>query len=482
MDAELESVARTKIVCTVGPASTDPEVLAAMVEAGADVFRVNGAHASEDDLAAWAGRLRAVRKAVNRPVGWMVDLPGIKIRVGRFEGGAPLELSEGGRVTFFAGTRGGRPGRIPVHPWPDASGLRKGGLILLDDGRMQARILRRRGDTVEAEIEHGGLLEEHKGLAFRGVALALDVPTPRDRALARAALAAGADWLCLSFVAGPADIRRLRALCKRAGAPATPICAKIERSVCFEALDEIIRESDACIVARGDLGVDAGAENVPHLQKQIIASALRVGRPVVVATEMLDSMTVRDRPTRAEVSDVAGAVYEGADGVMLSGETAVGVHPVLAVRTMNRVLLTTEAAPDAVYAGSPRLPAPGVRPERPDQHVVHAAVRLAEQTGARALVVFSRSGASVVRASKERPRAWIHGFTPTEAISRQLSLAWGVLPQRLPARRTIDACAAQAMASLVADGHLQSGDRAVLLMGGPSDPIGATTTIKLLTA
>ena len=478
----IQKFARTKIVCTVGPTSSDVPTLTQMVKAGADVIRVNGAHASIEDLSVWASRMRKVRKATGYPAGLMVDLPGIKIRAGRFEEGGPIALVEGERIALFPGTQGGTADRIPVHPWPDPKGLRKDGIVLLDDGRLRARILRRRGDTVEAEVEQGGLLEERKGIAFRGVSLDLQVPTRRDMVLARAAIEAGADWLCQSFVAGPEDVRRLRALTKRAGAPKIPICTKIERSECFEHLEEILVASNACMVARGDLGVDAGAENVPHLQKEIIETALRVGRPVVVATEMLDSMTVRDRPTRAEVSDVANAVFEGADGVMLSGETAVGAHPVLAVETMNRILMTSEKAPHALYAGSDQLEGPMLKPDRPDQHVVHAAVTLAERTAARAIVVFSRSGASVLRTSKERPRALIHGFTPTDDISRQLTLAWGVKPQRLPRGRSFDAFAEKVIDLLLAGNHLNRGDRAVLVMGGAKDPIGATTLIKLLTA
>jgi pyruvate kinase len=482
MSEPLTHFAKTKIVCTVGPASADPAVLAGMIRAGADVFRVNGAHADEADIARWAQRMRRARKESGYPAGLMVDLPGIKIRAGRFESPDPVALPVGGRVTFFPGQRGGTAARIPVHPWPDVSSLRKGAAVLLDDGRLVARVVSRSRDEVRAEVEHGGLLAAGKGVAFRGATLAQSVPTRRDRALARAAIAAGADWLCLSFVATPQDILRLRALAKRAGAPDLPLCAKIERAVCFEDLEAILRTADASIVARGDLGVDVGAENVPALQRQIIDTALVVGRPVIVATEMLDSMTTRERPTRAEVSDVAGAVFEGSDAVMLSGETAMGVHPVLAVETMNGILLSAEGSIHAPYAGGPRALGLASRPDRPDQHVVRAAVALAEQTGARAIVVFSRSGASVLRTSKERPHALIHGFSPQADVCRQLTLAWGVKPQRLAAIGSTDALADRVLESLRASGHLRAGERAVLVMGGARDPIGTTTMIKLLTA
>lgn len=473
--------AKTKIVCTAGPACEDVDVLAALVRAGADVVRVNGAHCSQKDLKTWVGRMRRVRRETGYPAGLMVDLPGIKLRTGKFRDTDAIDLEVGSVVQVFPGTEGGSPTRIPVDPWPESKGLQKGGAVLLDDGRLRLRIERRRGDVIWARVEQGGLLQERKGVAFPGVMLPLDVPTRRDRALARAAIKAGADWLCQSFVQGPRDILRLKSLARRAGVPDMPVCAKIERADAFERLEEILVAADACIVARGDLGVDVGPENVPALQKRIIATALRVGCPVIVATEMLDSMTTRERPTRAEVSDVAGAVYEGTDAVMLSGETAVGDHPVLAVQTMNRILMSAEADPNALYAGSERLPAPEHDPDRCDQHVVHAAVTLAQETGARALVVFSRSGATILRTSKERPRALIHGFTPTDETTRRLTLAWGVAPQRLPAGRSTDELVKNVLKQLRETKHLRPGERAVLVTGGTHDPVGATTMIKLLT-
>jgi len=481
MDVSNPRFAKTKIVATVGPACADVEVLTAMVRAGADVIRVNGAHAGEAELVTWAGRLRQVRKRTKYPVGLMVDLPGIKLRTGRFDVEEGVELESGAAVELFAGKAGGTVRRIPVHPWPKASSLKRGGTVLLDDGRLRLRIVRRRGEVLHAEVEQGGHLQRGKGVAFPGVLLPLAVPTRRDRLLARAAVAAGADWLCQSFVRGPEDIRRLKALARRAGAPDMPVCAKIERADALVNLEGILAAADASIVARGDLGVDVGPENVPALQKRIIETALRVGRPVIVATEMLDSMTTRERPTRAEVSDVAGAVYEGSDAVMLSGETAVGVHPARAVATMNRILMSCERDSHALYAGSERLSGLETSPDRTDQHVVHAAVTLAQETDARAIVVFSRSGASVLRLSKERPRALIHGFTPSDAISRRLTLAWGVAPQKLPAGRHTDALVENVLDRLRSTKHLRPGERAVLVMGGARDPIGATTMIKLLT-
>ncbi len=465
--------ARTRIVCTVGPASQDHDTLVGMLKAGADVFRVNGAHAAPDSIGPWVRRIRrAAREAACIPAVF-VDLPGIKMRTGRFE--EPVELERGRRVALFPGKTGGSTTRIPVHPLPELASVKPGREVLLDDGRIRLRALRRKKGELVAVVEDGGLLDTGRGVAFPGSHLPTEVPTRRDRQIARAAIQAGADWLGLSFVRHPLDVGRLRALTEREGARRMPIAAKIERGDALASLDQILHRADAVMVARGDLGVDIGAERVPLVQKQIIEEALRVGRPVVVATEMLDSMQHRTRPTRAEASDVAGAVFEGADAVMLSAETAVGEHPVLAVETMERILRAAESDDHALHAVVPTS-----LPGRPDQHVVHAAVTLAEETQADAIVVFSRSGASAVRLSKERPRAPIYAFAPKDDVCRRLSLAWGVHPRRLPAGRSTDAVVEKVLERLRTDGGLAPGARAVLVMGGAKDPAGATSLIKLL--
>lgn len=472
---------RTKIVCTIGPACEDPAVLAGMLEAGADVLRVNGAHVAPRELAGWVRKIRGAARKVGASAAVMVDLPGIKIRTGGFETDEPVELTEGSRVRLVAGKSGGTATRIPIHPAPDLALVKPGREILLDDGRLRLRALRRQGDELLAAVEDGGTLRAGKGVAFPGTYLDIGVPTRRDRRLARAAVAARADWLALSFVQGPEDVKRLKDLLRREGARHVPVAAKIERVDALGALDAILEHADAAIVARGDLGVDASPERVPALQKQIIEAGRRAGRPVIVATEMLESMTHRRRPTRAEASDVAGAVFEGADALMLSGETAVGAHPVLVVETMDRILQAAEADAHTPYAGTGRLSPPTSRPGRPDQHVVRAAVLLAGETDARAIVVFTRTGQSAVRLSKERPRAAVHAFAPQAAVCRRLSLAWGVRPQRLPAGRGTDAVVEHVLGRLREKEGLGTGDRAVLVMGSARDPAGTTTLIKLLT-
>ncbi|MDJ0522948.1 MAG: pyruvate kinase [Planctomycetota bacterium] len=474
--------ARTSITATVGPASSDVGVLTAMARAGANVFRLNGAHTKAAELAPWVEKIHAAGDAAGRTIAVMVDLPGIKLRTGLPVDDRPVELVAGERVTLCGGRRGTTAKRIHVYPWPDITGVKKGTTVLLDDGRLRLRVLRRRGEELTAEVEEGGVLEPRKGVAFPGVRIDLPVPTRRDRELARAAIEAGADWLALSFVGSAADLKRLRRVTQRATSAWIPVAAKIERDSAIPHLEAILEESAAVMVARGDLGTDVGGENVPALQKRIVEAAHEAGRPALIATEMLDSMTHRARPTRAEVSDVAGAVFEGTDGVLLSGETAVGVDPARAVATMTRILRTAEDDVHARYAGDPLVRTPRSRPDRPDQHVVHAAVELASETDARSIVVFTRSGASAIRLSKERPRARIHALSPSAAVCRRLSLAWGVTSQYLPAARGTDEVIERVARGLRDPMGLAPGERAVLVMGGATDPAGATTLIKLLTA
>ena len=384
-----------------------------MVRAGADVFRVNGAHVSLEDIAPWVARIRRAGERVGVPVGVLVDLPGTKIRVGRFRQGETVELTPGDSVKLFNGRAGGTPNRLPIRQLRHIEAIRPGQPVWLADGQLRLRIKRRIDKELVAVVESGGTLHEGKGVDFPGAHLPTKVPTTRDRRIAEAALEAGADMLALSFVRNVQDVERLKRFLKRSGTPDLPVAVKIEREDAIDALDSILTRADIVLVARGDLGVDVGPERVPSFQRRILQAAARHGRPAIVATEMLETMVTNARPTRAEASDVANAVFERADGVMLSAESAVGHDPALAVRTMNRIVAAAEADPSAPYAGLPGFQPPRSIPGRPDQHVVHAGVRLADVTDASAIVVFTRSGMSAVRVSKERPRAPIYAFATT---------------------------------------------------------------------
>jgi pyruvate kinase len=472
---------RTKIVATVGPSCRDPRTLEALVGAGAEVFRVNGAHALEADLAGWVSAVRRAGEARRRTVGVLLDLPGPKMRVGALGPGGVAVLETGRTVRLAAGTDGGSRDRLPVDPLPTASEVPVGTEVLVADGRLRLRTLRAEGRDLLAEVLDGGEARAGAGVHLRAVRLPFPVPTERDRRLAEAGVSAGVDFVGLSFVRGADDVVRLRECLDAAGGRGTPIVAKVERLEAVAALDEILAHADAVMIARGDLGVDAGPEQVPTIQLRVLDAGRRVGRPVIVATEMLESMVERARPTRAEASDVASAVFSGADAVMLSQETAIGAHPVLAVETMARILTAAEADPHAPYAGGPGMVAPGAARGRPDQHVVRAAVGLARDTGAQALVVFTRTGKSAVRMSKERPSAPIVAFASSDAVCRQLALAWGVRTRPMPIGRSTDEVVAQVARQLREEVGLAPGSRAVLAMGGAGDPAGATTLVKLLT-
>ncbi|MCB9825010.1 MAG: pyruvate kinase [Planctomycetes bacterium] len=471
---------RTKIIATVGPASRDPEILTELIREGVDVFRVNAAHTPAEELAPWVRRIRRAAKTAGRTVATLVDLPGTKVRVGSLGSLGGIDLVEGQRVEIVRGSSGGNARRIPVSPMPWLDHLARGSRVLLADGQIELSVVGSTDDGVNAEVVQGGHLLAGKGADFPGARLPTRVPTARDVKLLEAAFAADADAIALSFVRNGKDVERARKHLGRLGNRDFDIVSKIEREDAVEDLDDILVRSNQAIVARGDLGVDVGPERVPSLQRQILEACRRHGRPGYIATEMLETMIERSRPTRAEASDVAGSVFEGADGVMLSAETAVGKHPVLAVRTMDRILAAAEADPSAPYALEPGFVPPDATVHRRDQHVVRAAVVLASQVQAAAIVVFTREGASALRMSKERPRAPILAYAPYPHIVRRLALAWGVRPRRLPTGRNTDARVEAVAKRLRDEEGLPPGSAVVLVMGGATDPVGTTTMIKLL--
>jgi len=472
---------RTTICCTVGPACREVDVLSGMATAGADVFRVSGAHADEAAIAGWVDRVREAETRVGRPLGVLLDLPGTKFRLGEV-GGTGRRPLERGEVLRLDGAEGpGDATRLPVRSFPFFEDLRPGTPVVLGDGHERLRVLASDPTGITVEVVEGGEVRSGTGVHFPGVALPTAVPTRRDRELLASGVAAGVDAVAQSFVRTAEDVSRLREALAALGARSVLAVAKVERLEAIRALDRIAERADALIVARGDLGIDAGVDQVPSLQRRVLEAGRRAARPVVIATEILESMVRNVRPTRAEVSDAAGAVFDAADGVMLTAETAVGAYPVLAVETLARILTAAEADPSAPYAGTPFLAAPERRAGRPDEHVVRAAVDLARETGAASIVVFTRHGSSAVRLAKERPAARIHAFAPSLEVGRRLTLAWGVRTVPLPAARDTDEILALAARHLLERGGHRAGDRVVAVMGSRGDPAGATTLIKLMT-
>ena len=461
----------TKIVATLGPASSTPDMIAALFQAGADVFRLNFSHGSREDHRARHQAIRALELATGRPIGILADLQGPKLRVGTFAGG-PVMLTAGHSFRLDLTNEPGSVARAPL-PHPEIfAAIKPGDHLLLDDGRIRLRVQKVGADFAETEVESGGLLSDRKGVNVPGAVLPLAALTAKDRSDLQFATDLGVDWVALSFIQRPEDIAEARKLI--AGRAA--VLSKIEKPAAVERLDEIIELSDALMVARGDLGVELPVEEVPGVQKRLVRAARRAGRPVVVATQMLESMVHASSPTRAEVSDVATAVYDGADAIMLSAESASGDYPIESVRTMNRIAEQVEHEP--LYRGI--MDAEHANPEATAADAISAAARqVAETIGAAAIVTYTTSGSTALRASRERPRVPILCLTPSRDTARRLTIAWGVhcVPE-MDATNFAD-MVDKACRTALAEGFADAGQRVVITAGVPFGTPGATNILRL---
>jgi pyruvate kinase len=488
---------RTKIVCTLGPASSTEEQIEALVRAGMDVARINFSHGTQDEHAATIARVRAVAARLGRPVAVLQDLQGPKIRTGALAGGGPVTLGAGNQFTITTRPVAGTAQVVSTTYDALPQDVTPGDRVLLSDGAIELRVLSIDGPDVVSEVVNGGMLAEHQGINLPGVAVSAPSLTEKDRADLAFGVAQRVDLIALSFVRRPEDVREAKRLIADtlAQAPeppgprpqglhpsaydaerAIPVIAKIEKPEAIERLDAILEAADGVMVARGDLGVEMPLEDVPLVQKRIIACANALGLPVITATQMLESMIHNPRPTRAEVSDVANAILDGTDAVMLSGETAVGAYPVEAVRVMDRIAVATDShAPPA-----PFLTAPDERPT--PAHAIAAAARtLADRADAPLVVVFTRTGATARLMSKERPGAAIIAFTPFETVYRRLGLWWGVSPRLAELDGSTEALVAWADRHLQDEG-LASSDQQVVIVGGmPIAGQARTNFLKLHT-
>jgi pyruvate kinase len=464
---------KAKIICTLGPACDGEDVLEAMVRAGMDVARVNFSHGTQAEHRERIERLRRVAARVGRPVAVLQDIQGPKIRLGRFEGGL-LEVKAGARVTLTTrpvlGQAQGRGALIPTPVRTLPKDVKKGDPILLDDGRVRLTVLSVKGTEVSARVEIGGVLKDRKGLNLPGAAVSVPTVTPKDRLDLAFGREVGVDYVALSFVRTAEDVRRARKL-----VPGTPLIAKIEKPQAVDNLAEIADAADGVMVARGDLGVEMPLEQLPSLQKAMVSAVNRKGGIVIVATEMLESMVASPRPTRAEVSDVANAVLDGADAVMLSGETASGRHPVEAVRTMARVVEETETrAPRSAVDYNPF--------ERSDEisaGVAAAAVAAADQLRAGALVAYTERGLTARLVSEYRPRAPILGLSPSAETVRRMSLYWGVDGRQTARCSSTDEMLAQVRA-LCREGKVcPAGSTIVIVAGVPLNEPGRTNMMTV---
>jgi pyruvate kinase len=421
-----DAARRAKIVATLGPATDGHE--RDLVAAGLDVARLNFSHGTLQEHARRGAAIRAAAAEAGRTVAIMQDLPGPKIRVGRLVGGGPVTLVPGRRLTITTRDALGTAERISCTYAGLPADVHPGARLLLDDGRMRLRVCVAAADEVVTEVEEGGTLGEHKGINLPGVAVSAPALTEKDRQDLRFGLAElDVDYVALSFIRRAAEVQEARALVHRLG-HATPLIVKLEKAEAIADLEAIVAAADGVMVARGDLGVELAPEKVPLLQKRIIARANARGIPVITATQMLQSMVQKEAPTRAEASDVANAIWDGSDAVMLSAETAVGRHPLLVVRMMDRIIREAEA--DDL---PPRLARSGTHgPRGYAAAVTHAACVLAEGVGASAIVGFTRSGRTAQLLSGGRPRVPIYAFSPDERVCRGLALWWGVTPVHHP--------------------------------------------------
>lgn len=463
---------KTKIVATVGPSSSSPEQLKALFEAGVDVFRINMSHTSHVLLGELYGRIRALEAEEGRPIAILADLQGPKIRLGTLPGGK-LMLKEGQRLKLVRESASDDPNVLPVPHAEVFSALRQKHGLLIDDGKVRLRTFAAKPDSAEAIVEIGGEVKDRKGINLPDTLLPVSAMTEKDRADLSAALELGVDWIALSFVQRPEDVAALRKEVRgRAG-----VLAKIEKPKALEQLDAIIELSDALMVARGDLGVELPPEAVPGRQKQIIRAARSAGKPVVVATQMLESMLQSPVPTRAEVSDVAGAVFEGADAVMLSGETASGQYPVDAVSMMDRIAQAAEA--DPLYQSIVDAQR-GTPEETTADAIMHAVQQVTHTIHARAIVCWTGSGSTGLRAARERPEAPIIALTPSEQTARRLCIAWGLHCVLTEDAHDLDDVAERAASIAYREGFAGAGERIVVTAGVPLGTPGSTNLLRVV--
>ena len=462
---------RAKIVATLGPATSSADAIEALFKAGVDVFRFNFSHGRPEDHARRHRILRELERHALRPIGVMADMQGPKLRVGAFEGGS-VELEPGRR---FMLDRSGRPGtaaRASV-PHPEIfSAVGAGDDMLLDDGRLRLKVLSKSGAALETQVVEGGRLSDRKGINLPGVVLPISPLTEKDRADLRFALGLGVEWIALSFVQRPEDVAEARRLI---GGRAH-VLVKVEKPAALDCIEEIVSAADAVMVARGDLGVEMPPEEVPIAQKAIVRTCRDAGKPVIVATQMLESMVHAPAPTRAEVSDVATAVYDGADAVMLSAETAAGAHPAAAVEIMGRVIDRVERDPShRRIAAAERRPPLATSADA----ISAAAHQVADTIGAAAIVTYTTSGSTTLRAARERPEQPILGVTSELATARRLSLTCGVHSVHTADVRDFDEMVRKAVAAAALEDVAGPGDTVVITAGVPFGTPGATNVLRI---
>jgi pyruvate kinase len=462
---------RTKIIATLGPASESAEMIGKLFEAGADVFRLNMSHLPRERLRERVDLIRSLEAKYKRPIAILADLQGPKLRVGSFGGdGAMLKLGQ--TFTLDAHSAAGDTKRVHL-PHPEIlSSLEVGHTVLIDDGKLRLRVKEVKTGKAVTVVEVAGKISNKKGVSLPDTTIPVAAMTEKDRSDLEAALDAGVDWIALSFVQRPEDVAEVRKVARGRAL----VMSKLEKPQAITRLDEIMEVSDALMVARGDLGVEMPLEQVPGLQKRIVRTARRLGKPVVVATQMLESMITSPVPTRAEVSDVATAVYDGADAVMLSAESASGQFPVDAVRTMSRI--AEEVERDTNYWSI--VTSQGNAPEATGSDAIAAgAHQIADTLNLKAIAAWTYSGSTAFRIARERPNSTVIALTPSIDTARRLALVWGVHSIRTKDASNIDDMAFRACKFAVREGFSDVGERVIIVAGMPFGTPGATNMVRI---
>ena len=463
---------RVKVLATLGPASASEEMISKLHAAGADAFRVNMSHGSHESQGKLIAAVRAVEKANGRPIAILADLQGPKLRVGRVAGGT-AELVKGQAFRFDRHTAPGDTARVCLPHKEIFAALRPGARLLVDDGKIVLRAIDVSEDAIDCVVEVPGTIKDNKGVNVPDVMVPLPALTPKDRADLSFALDCGVDWVALSFVQRPEDVAEARRLIGGRAA----LLAKIEKPAALERLEEILEIADAVMVARGDLGVELPPQNVPPAQKRIVAMARSLGKPVVVATQMLESMITSPSPTRAEVSDVATAIYDGADAVMLSAESAAGAWPVEAVSMMDAIAAQVEADPS--YHG--RVHFTEVATGRSTAAAItSAAADISRTIGARAIACFTISGSTAGRAARERPSVPVLCLTPSQTTARRMGLVWGVHAVTTRDVGSFEEMVAKSKRMALRTGLAKGGDPLVLIAGVPFSTPGTTNVVHVV--
>jgi pyruvate kinase len=460
-----------KIIATLGPTTSDPEAIEALFGAGADVFRLNFSHSTHDEHRTRVHAIRALERRAYRPVGILMDLQGPKLRIGAFADGA-IDLAQGDEFHLDSDATPGNTRRVQLPHSEMFQALHEGTELLLDDGKIRLRVTHRESGGAQTEVVVGGRLSDRKGISVPGTVVPLSPITDKDRTDLELALELGADWIALSFVQQPEDLDALRELV----GDSAKIMAKLEKPAAIERLDSIIERSDAVMIARGDLGVEMPPEEVPTVQKQVIRACRKAGKPVVVATQMLESMVRSPRPTRAEASDVATAIYDGADAVMLSAETAVGAYPLEAITMMNSIICQVERDPhhrELIDAARPE-------PEPTNADAICSSLRTVTQIlPIAATVTYTSTGYSSLRAARERPDSPILSLTYSHEVARMLCLVWGVHSMVTEELELVSDVVEIAERAAVENDFARSGQPLVIAAGMPFGRSGTTNFLRI---